>query len=101
MSPSGHHGKLSSHTALKGHPPAGAPLWQGPAEQRSLLTPLKFQASLLGLLQIQPESKRGWEELGPWRRTSSPPVMLECVSALMATEQGLQVVSPLPSHMRL
>ena len=94
MFPSGHHGKLSSHTALKGHPTAGSPLWQGPAEQRSLLTPLKFQASLLGLLQ---ESKRGWEELGPWRRTS-PPVMPECVSAMMATEQGVQAVSPLPSH---
>lgn len=95
MLPSGHHRKLSSHTALKGHPAAGAPLWQGPAEQRSLLTPLRFQGSLLGLLQ---ESKRVWEELGPWRRTSSPPVMPECVSAMMATEQGLQVVSPLPSH---
>ena len=56
------------------------PLWQGPAEQRSLLSPLKFQASLLGLLQIQPENKRRWEELGPWRRMSSPPVMPECLS---------------------
>ena len=48
-----------SASALKGHPPAGAP-----AEQRALVIPLKCQSSLLELLQIQPGNKYRQEELG-------------------------------------
>lgn len=70
------------------------PLWQGPAEQRSLLTPLKFQASLLGLLQNHPENKRRWEELGPWRRMSSPPVMPEYLSLGARPPSGLPLAFP-------